>query len=256
VSSQQRKQQRLSLSRMLAYVLGHRPDEFGLLPDESGWVRLNDLLTALKEEEGWSFVRETHIQDLLREPLDTRFELDGSMIRVAPEHTTLHLGPFRQEEPPALLYHAVRGRVYTHVHAHGLVPGAGRLTPLYLTPEAALRVAKSRDPDPVLLTIQAGQAHQQGVTFCRPFELVFLADEIAPRFFFNPPQPKPRPEQDKRKKPAAPAEPPTPGSFFIGLERAAAPDRPGRDRERNRKGRSKEKDWKRAARKMRRERGR
>ena len=51
MSRQQLKQQRLSLSRMLAYVLGHRPDEFGLLPDESGYVRLKDLLTALKEEE-------------------------------------------------------------------------------------------------------------------------------------------------------------------------------------------------------------
>jgi putative RNA 2'-phosphotransferase len=253
VSKQQLKQQRLSLSRMLAYVLGHRPDEFGLLPDESGYVRLKDLLTALKEEEGWSFVRESHIQDLLRESADTRFELKENMIRVAPEHTALVLGPYRTDTPPALLYHAVRNRAYAHAYEHGLVPAGGPWVSLYMTPEAALRVARRRDPEPILLMIQAARAHQKGVTFFRPFELVYLAAEISPAFFFNPPQPKERPEREK-KKPSPPSESPTPGSFFLDFGQAAVP--PWGDKDRGSKKPSKEKDWKRATRKMRRERGR
>jgi len=238
---------------MLAYVLGHRPDEFGLLPDESGYVRLKDLLTALKEEEGWSFVRELHIQDLLREPVDTRFERREQMIRAAPGHTALVLGPYRTHTPPVLLYHAVRNRAYAHVYEHGLVPAGGPWVSLYLTPEAALRVARRRDPEPILLTIQAARAHQKGVAFFHPFELVYLATEISPIFFFNPPQPKERPVSEK-KKPSPPSEPPTPGSFFPDFGQAVVPPWPGKDREHKKP--SKEKDWKQAARKMRRERGR
>lgn len=253
MSSQHLKQQRQSLSRMLAYVLGHRPDEFGLLPDESGYVRLQDLLTALKEEEGWSFVRESHIQDLLRDPVDTRFEQREKTIRVAPEHTELVLGPYRPEAPPAQLYRAVRNKVYAHVYEHGLVPAGGPWVLLYLTPEAALRVARRRDPEPILLTVQAGRAHEKGVVFYRPLELVYLAAEISSAFFFNPPQPKERPERGK-KKPALPSAPPTPGSFFPDFGQAAVPPWKGKDRER--KKRSKETDWKRAARKVRRDKGR
>jgi len=42
-----------NLAKMLAYVLGRRPDEFGLIPDAEGFVRIKDLLKALHEEEGW-----------------------------------------------------------------------------------------------------------------------------------------------------------------------------------------------------------
>jgi putative RNA 2'-phosphotransferase len=39
---------------MLSYVLGRRPDEFGLVPDADGFVRLKDLLKALHEALGGS----------------------------------------------------------------------------------------------------------------------------------------------------------------------------------------------------------
>jgi len=49
----------------MAYVLGHRPDEFGLVPDAEGFVRLKDLLRALSEEPGWGYVRKSHIHEVL-----------------------------------------------------------------------------------------------------------------------------------------------------------------------------------------------
>ena len=34
----------------MAYVLGQRPDEFGLVPDEKGFVRVKDFVKAISEE--------------------------------------------------------------------------------------------------------------------------------------------------------------------------------------------------------------
>ena len=51
------------LNKFLSYVLARCPDEFGLIPDQDGWVRIKELLRALSEEPGWSYVRRGHINE-------------------------------------------------------------------------------------------------------------------------------------------------------------------------------------------------
>jgi len=50
---------------MLVYMLGHRPDEFGLVPDSEGFIPYKELLQAIHEEEGWRYVRRSHINEVL-----------------------------------------------------------------------------------------------------------------------------------------------------------------------------------------------
>jgi hypothetical protein len=38
------------LAKMLFYMLGRHPEEFCLLPDENGYVKIKDLMKALGEE--------------------------------------------------------------------------------------------------------------------------------------------------------------------------------------------------------------
>ncbi|MBW2090907.1 MAG: RNA 2'-phosphotransferase [Deltaproteobacteria bacterium] len=249
MSKQKLKQQRQSLSRMLTYILGHRPDEFGLISDEEGFVSIKELLIALREEESWSFVRESHLESLIREPEDTRFEITNKKIRVIPADTHLELGPFPEIIPPALLYHAVRRKTYPTAFKYGLKPGQWPWVPLYTTPEMALRVGCRRDRQPILLTIQAAKASQQGTIFFRPLELIYLTDHLHPKYFYSPPLPKEKPVVGKKKTPPTP-EPPTPGTFK--LEPGRDPDLERRNQF-DKKSKKKNKDWKRVARKMRRD---
>ena len=39
-----------NLSRLMSYVLGNRPDEFGLVPDKEGYITVKELLKAINEE--------------------------------------------------------------------------------------------------------------------------------------------------------------------------------------------------------------
>ena len=39
------------LAKFLNYVLGRRPDEFGLVTDKEGFVKIKDLIKATSEEE-------------------------------------------------------------------------------------------------------------------------------------------------------------------------------------------------------------
>lgn len=246
MSRQKLRQQRQALSRFLIYVLGHRPDEFGLVLDEQGFVPLKELLMAVKEEEGWSFVREGHISELLRESDRTGFEVKDKMIRARPKDSALVFGAPEIVSPPNLLYHAARGKAYPVILEHGLGPGPRPWVPLFTTRELALRVGKRRDSQPVLLTIHAARAEARGVIFTRPQELIYLVESLAPEFLTGPPLPKERPAAEKKKKASKP-EPPIPGSFL--LDPNHDPDL-GRRPEKKKKGKAQ--DWKRASRKMRR----
>jgi putative RNA 2'-phosphotransferase len=74
------KHARERLSKFLFYVLRHRPDEYGLVLDSEGYVSIKELIQALHEEEGWSFVRQDHLQEILLTSDRARFEIDGSRL--------------------------------------------------------------------------------------------------------------------------------------------------------------------------------
>ncbi|MBU2547320.1 MAG: RNA 2'-phosphotransferase [Proteobacteria bacterium] len=245
------KLQRQSLSRFLTYVLGVRPDEFGLLADEEGFIPLKELLWALGEVEGWSYVRQSQIDDLLRAPDRTRFEIRDRSIRVAPEQTELPLGPYEAVRPPDLLFHAARRKAYPVILEEGLRPGARPFVLLFPDRDMALRVGRRRDPNPVFLTVRAKSASDQGVVFFRFLETIYLVESLAPSLFTGPPLPKEKEPPEKKARPETPPQPPTPGSFILQPDRRVEPD--GRSSKKRKKGDVP--DWKRASRKMRREKG-
>jgi len=65
----------------LDYILARRPDEFGLVTDKEGFIKVKDLLKALSEEEGLSYVRRAHLDEILITLPDPSFEIVGNTIR-------------------------------------------------------------------------------------------------------------------------------------------------------------------------------
>lgn len=244
------QQKRNSLNRFLIYVLGHRPDEFGLFADEEGYVPIKDLLAALSEEEGWRSVREGNIRELLRDPDQSGLEIKEKMIRVDPGISELNPGPYDEAMPPKLLYHAARRKGYPVILENGLTPGARPFIPLSASKEMALRIGKRRDQQPVLLTILAEKAGDRGVVFYRPQELIYLVDSLAPDLFSGPPLPKEGPAPEKKKKEEVRKEEPTPGSFFLDPDRGTGLTN-GPDKSKKKK-KGDVPDWKRSTRRDRR----
>lgn len=251
MAHQRIKQQRESLARFLAYVLGIRPDEFGLVPDEEGFIPLKELLMALSEEEGWRHIRESHIQDLLRQPGQNNIEIREKSIRLRPEISSLSFGPRTLVIPPKILYCAIRRKTYSVVLDKGLMPTSRPWVTLALNQDLARRIGARRDPEPVLLTILAGQANDRGVSFFRPQELIYLVESLSPDLLVGPPLPKEKAEPERKKK-ESPVTPQTPGSFQPSPNHIFGPG-PVADKSRKKK-RGDEPDWKKDARKERRKR--
>jgi putative RNA 2'-phosphotransferase len=245
------QQKREALARFMSYMLGRRPDEFGLFPDEEGYIPIKDVLKAFSEEEGWGFVREASLEELLREPDASGFETKDKLIRVQPGNSNLSFGPPERISPPKLLFYAARRKAYPVILEQGLKPGARPFIPLSTTEEMAMRIGKRRDASPILLTILASRADEAGIQFYRPQEMIYLVDFLAPEFFTGPPLPKEKPAPEKKKPVAKSEEPITPGSFFLDFERMGP--EPGRRPDRaNKRKKGDIPDWKIAARKDRR----
>ena len=236
---------------MLQYVLGHHPDEFGLVPDEDGFVLKKELIQALHEEDGWTFVRESHLQPVSLEINKFGIEITDKMIRIGPGFTKLVLGPRPESVPPSLLYFGARRKAYPSMLEHGLVPSRSPWVALYSEKDMALRVGQRRERQPILLTILAERAYQRGIRFFSLNEKVFLVEKLAPDLFSGPSLPKEKPAPEKKKPAPEKKEPPTPGSFILDPARDPDPERRRKMEKKSR--RQNETDWQRPARKMRRE---
>ncbi len=87
-----------NLARMLTYILSHRPDEFGLVLSEEGFIPIKLLLQALSGEPGWGFVRRYHLDQVVGLMSPPAFEVAEERIRsLTPGPAQLRRDP---GEPP------------------------------------------------------------------------------------------------------------------------------------------------------------
>lgn len=204
------------LSKFLVYVLGRRPDEFGLLPDENGYMKVRELMKTLGEEPGWRHVRLNHIREVIHGAGLPPVEIDGNRIR-AVERSHLPV-PEIPEFVPKLLYHPVRRRAYPVVLENGLSSDdSGYRIILAGDMELARRLGRRIDPDPVILTVHSDRAREKGAVIWRFGELLFPCDGLPPGSFTGPPLPKDRPGSKKKDPPKPKAPPKAPGSYFPDL---------------------------------------
>ncbi|MCB2226421.1 MAG: RNA 2'-phosphotransferase [Desulfarculaceae bacterium] len=237
-----------NLVRMLRYALGVAPAEFGLYPLEDGWVPVKELLAALHQEEGWRHLRGSMIEDAANRVDPELVECDGKLVRVTQRD---YPGPDYGATPPAHLYLGARRKAWPALHRRGLEAGHdGRPWLLATTKEAALKLGQRRDSEPVLVTVQAHQASDQGAMFPAWGEY-FLCDWAPASALMGPPideqtrpAKKPKPKAKPPESPSMPSADSPPGSFTLMPEETEKPYK--------RKGIKKDIAWKRERRKDRR----
>ena len=231
----------------MAYMLGYRPDEYGLVPDEEGFIPIKDLIKAIHEEPGWGYVRQSHIHEILLGKEGTRFQMEEGKIRASERQWKMDLGR-PCESLPKILFAAARRKAHAHVLSRGMASAPGRHIILAPDKDMALRIGARQDQRPVLFEIMTSRAREKGTRFF-PFEDLFLADLIPADCISGPPLPKEpeRPTMSEKEKPPEVHADPRAGTFPLDAERD--PDLYRRVQGKKRRG------WKEDARKLRRRRG-
>lgn len=237
------------LARFLVYMLGHRPDEFGLVPDSNGFVPIKRLLQAAREEPGWRHIGEGLLREVLLSEHRELFETQKNRIRALERH--FHLDVVTPVQPPSgLLYTPVRKRAHFHALEKGLAAHPHGFHVLTEDPDMAQRIGHRTDPSPVLLEIRIPSRGKAALTLYG-FGNLFLAVEITASAIVGPPLGKDdlkafeKPQTRSNKKPSAQKAHFDAGTFSLDPRRD--PDRSRRET----KGR-KRRTWKEDARKTRR----
>jgi putative RNA 2'-phosphotransferase len=169
----------------MVYILGHRPDEFGLVPDKEGFITYKELLWAIHEEPGWGYVRQGHINEILMGKERDLFQSEDKQIRAFERRWHLDLDNPTLSSPK-ILFTPIRRKAHPFAMEKGLKSTEGRYIILTSDEDMAKRIGLRRDQNPVLLEIMAASAHGEGISFY-PFGHLFLTTEIPARFISGPP---------------------------------------------------------------------
>ena len=234
------------LGSFIVYVLGHRPDEFGLVPDGDGFVPFKELLQVLHEEPAWRYVRRSHLNEILMGKDRPLFESSDEGLRTA-ERRWQFKTEGKLDSLPGILFTPIRSRAHPVVMDNGLKAVGEK--PLVLSPdrEMALRIGMRKDPSPVILEISARKALSQGVTFI-PFGRLFLSPLVPSSFIIGPKVSKEVLErvqttQERKEKRAPDPFAFLPGSLILDMKMEPLKGKKGRGKKR--------KGWKEEARKLR-----
>jgi putative RNA 2'-phosphotransferase len=230
------------LAKFLYYVLGHHPDEFCLVPDSKGFVKLKELLKAVNEEAQWRYLRKSHLRELCISHTKPSIEIVDNLIR-AVDRSQLPT-PIPTIDSPKLLFLCVRAKAYPVVLEKGILPIGKSWIILAAEHNRALRMGRRFDPSPVLLTVNVQKVIGTKVKIFAFGENLYLASKIPKGCFTGPSIPK---EKSYKKETTQSVTQPKKGSFFLNLSGEDNPLYPKKQI----KGK-KDKGWKEARRKGRR----
>jgi putative RNA 2'-phosphotransferase len=163
------------ITRSLAYMLRHQPEQFDLELDEFGWADLREVVRALNERLGEPTSAED-VQEAVSSGDRQRYEIERGMIRALYGHS-IDVQPGEPAQPPELLYVGVSRQDAERAERFGLRPGRRRFLHLALTSEDALETAARSSEDAVLVKVHAMDAWEEGINFYDR-KALFLSDPI------------------------------------------------------------------------------
>ncbi|MEM6671873.1 MAG: RNA 2'-phosphotransferase [Planctomycetota bacterium] len=163
------------ITRALAFMLRHQPEEFDLELDRFGWAGLEDVLYALQERIG-SSLEEEDVLDAIEASDRPRYEVDEGRIRALYGHS-FPIDPGEPTEPPDELFIGVGSRDAARAEESGLRSGRRAFLHLARTEDEAREAGRRIAKDYAVVTVFAGEAYDEGVDFYDRGAL-FLADEI------------------------------------------------------------------------------
>jgi len=181
-------QRRARLSRLLALVLRHRPDEVGLTLDAGGFAPVETVAHALASQRGWESLTASDLLALAAADA-RRYEVRDGRIRARYGHTVTVEEPGEPALPPEWLYYGAAPDAVARMRADGLHPTDRRHVHMSTTPGDALDVARRHAADAVIVVIFARTAHAAEIAFRRASRTLFLTTRVPAQFLLLPAEP-------------------------------------------------------------------
>ena len=163
------------VTRLLAFMLRHQPEQFDLEVDAFGFADIEDVLDALSERVDDDLEVED-LEQAIDEGSRPRYEIVKDRIRALYGHS-IAVEPGEPAQPPELLYVGLPTREAERAAEHGLRSGRRRFLHLALTAEDAMETGRRSAVEYNVITVYALDGWEDGINFYDRKSL-FLAEEI------------------------------------------------------------------------------
>lgn len=163
------------ITRSLAYMLRHQPEQFDLEVDDFGFAEIEEVVRALNERLGEP-VDEEDVERAVTSGDRQRYEFQEGRIRALYGHSISVL-PGEPTKPPEELFLGISGRDGERALRSGLRPGRRSFLHLALSEEDARETGRRLAREYTVLTVHALDAWEEGINFYDRKSL-FLSDPI------------------------------------------------------------------------------
>jgi len=179
----------VKLGKFLALILRHQPERFALELDEEGWASLSEVMEIVRGLPNLRWATRADVMRVVEEGTGDgkrRFQVEGKRIRARYGHSIAQPITYEPCTPPPVLYHGTAPDALEAIRRDGLRPLGRQYVHLSPDSETAIRVGVRHDERPVVLTVNAAEAHAAGVEFYQADEAVYLARRILAEFIEFP----------------------------------------------------------------------
>lgn len=163
------------ITRSLAYMLRHQPEEFDLELDSHGYAEIGDVVCALNERLGEP-IEESDLREAITSGDRPRYAIKDESIGALYGHS-FPIDPGEPSDPPELLYVGVGSRDADRADRHGLKGGRRAFLHLGLAEEDARETGRRIAPEYTVITVRAKEASEDGIAFYDR-QALFLCESI------------------------------------------------------------------------------
>jgi putative RNA 2'-phosphotransferase len=168
-----------NIGRLMAGVLRHFPERFGLEMDDNGWVDMREFVGAVQmRRRDFHWLRPHHIHAVIETDPKGRYQFKNGAIRATYGHSfDVDLELPANDIPDMLFYPTTEEEVDILLET-GIRPSDRKKVHLSKTFEDAETAGKHRVENPIILSVDAKSAIGKGVVIQKAGKTVFITDMI------------------------------------------------------------------------------
>ena len=175
-----------SLGRILALVLRHAPEKFGVDMDINGWVNARELSDAISNQRNrYHWLRGKHFEAIANADEKGRYQFENGMIRATYGHSFELDLDLPTDDIPEVLYFPCEHEEVETLLEFGLTAGDRKNVHLSRSIHNAMEAGHVRIHRPAILEVDTSRAIADGHTIYRAGTTVFLTDEVPGDYLYK-----------------------------------------------------------------------
>jgi putative RNA 2'-phosphotransferase len=168
-----------NLGRLMAGVLRHFPERFGLTMDDHGWIDMREFTQAVQtRRRDFHWLRPHHINAIIETDPKGRYQYKNGAIRATYGHSFDVDLELPSDNIPDKLFYPTTEEEVDIVLETGIRPSDRKKVHLSKTFEDAEIAGKHRVDSPIILSINSKKAITNGIVIQRAGKTVYVTDLI------------------------------------------------------------------------------